>query len=71
MITARRNVLAGGALLVVLMGITFVPFASLFTTALHADHPLVRDHRIDGRPILCGAALIEMALAAGLGGINR
>ena len=32
---ARRNVLAGGALLVVLMAITFIPFASLFTTALH------------------------------------
>ena len=32
---ARRNVLAGGGLLVVLMAITFIPFASLFTTALH------------------------------------
>ena len=32
---ARRNVLAGGGLLVVLMAITFIPFVSLFTTALH------------------------------------
>lgn len=35
MIVPRRHVLSGGALLVVLMGITLVPFASLFTTALH------------------------------------
>lgn len=32
---ARRDVLSGGVLLVVLMVITFVPFASLFTTALN------------------------------------
>jgi raffinose/stachyose/melibiose transport system permease protein len=31
----RRNVWSGGALLVVLMAVTLVPFASLFTTALH------------------------------------
>jgi raffinose/stachyose/melibiose transport system permease protein len=35
MIVARRNALVGGALLVVLMVVTLVPFASLFTTALH------------------------------------
>jgi raffinose/stachyose/melibiose transport system permease protein len=34
-IVPRRNALAGLALLVVLMAITLVPFASLFTTALH------------------------------------
>jgi raffinose/stachyose/melibiose transport system permease protein len=32
---ARRQMLAGGALLLVLMAMTFIPFASLFTTALH------------------------------------
>jgi raffinose/stachyose/melibiose transport system permease protein len=32
---ARRNVWSGGALLVVLMAVTLIPFASLFTTALH------------------------------------
>ena len=37
MIVARRNVLTGGALLVVLMAVTLVPFASLFTTSLHAS----------------------------------
>jgi raffinose/stachyose/melibiose transport system permease protein len=31
----RRNVWSGGALLVVLMAVTLIPFASLFTTALH------------------------------------
>jgi raffinose/stachyose/melibiose transport system permease protein len=35
MVTARRNVLSGGALLLVLMALTLLPFASLFTTALH------------------------------------
>lgn len=35
MITARRTTLSGGALLVVLMAVTLLPFASLFTTALH------------------------------------
>ena len=35
MIVARRHALTGSALLVVLMAVTFVPFASLFTTALH------------------------------------
>ena len=35
MIVQRRNALAGGVLLIVLMVITLVPFASLFTTALH------------------------------------
>ncbi len=35
MIVQRRNAFAGGLLLVVLMVITLVPFASLFTTALH------------------------------------
>jgi raffinose/stachyose/melibiose transport system permease protein len=34
-IVARRNTLTGGALLVVLMAVTLMPFASLFTTALH------------------------------------
>ncbi len=35
MVTSRRNVLSGGALLVLLMAFTLLPFASLFTTALH------------------------------------
>jgi raffinose/stachyose/melibiose transport system permease protein len=34
-IVARRNVWTGGALLIVVMAITLLPFASLFTTALH------------------------------------
>ncbi len=35
MIVARRNTVAGGALLVGLMAVTLLPFASMFTTALH------------------------------------
>jgi raffinose/stachyose/melibiose transport system permease protein len=34
-IVARRNTWAGGALLLALMAVTLLPFASLFTTALH------------------------------------
>jgi raffinose/stachyose/melibiose transport system permease protein len=34
-IVARRNVLGGGALLVLLMVLTLLPFASMLTTALH------------------------------------
>jgi raffinose/stachyose/melibiose transport system permease protein len=34
-IVSRRNTWAGGALLLALMGVTLLPFASLFTTALH------------------------------------
>ena len=35
MIVARRSTLLGGALLLALMAVTLLPFASLFTTALH------------------------------------
>src|SRR6188472_3757487 len=35
MMVARRNALSGGALLVFVAALTLVPFASLFTTALH------------------------------------
>lgn len=35
MIVARRSTWLGGALLLVLMAVTLLPFASLFTTALH------------------------------------
>jgi raffinose/stachyose/melibiose transport system permease protein len=35
MIVGRRNVWSGGALLLALMALTLLPFASLFTTALH------------------------------------
>jgi raffinose/stachyose/melibiose transport system permease protein len=35
MIVARRNTWSGGALLALLMAFTLVPFASLFTSALH------------------------------------
>ena len=35
MIVARRNIWAGNALLVALMVVTLLPFASMFTTALH------------------------------------
>ena len=35
MILSRRHVWAGGALLLLLMGLTLLPFASMFTTALH------------------------------------
>jgi raffinose/stachyose/melibiose transport system permease protein len=35
MIVSRRQTLPGALLLLVLMGVTLVPFASLFTTALH------------------------------------
>ena len=35
MIVARRERWSGGALLVALMAVTLLPFASLFTTALH------------------------------------
>ena len=35
MIVARRNTWLGGALLLALMAMTLLPFASLFTTALH------------------------------------
>lgn len=35
MIVARRNALVGAALLLALMAVTLLPFASLFTTALH------------------------------------
>jgi raffinose/stachyose/melibiose transport system permease protein len=34
-IVARRNVWSGGALLVLLMAVTLLPFVSMFTTALH------------------------------------
>jgi raffinose/stachyose/melibiose transport system permease protein len=34
-IIARRNMVLGGALLVLLMAVTLLPFASMFTTALH------------------------------------
>jgi raffinose/stachyose/melibiose transport system permease protein len=34
-IVARRNAWSGGGLLIVLMAVTLLPFASLFTTALH------------------------------------
>jgi raffinose/stachyose/melibiose transport system permease protein len=34
-IIARRNAWSGGALLLLLMGVTLLPFASMFTTALH------------------------------------
>jgi raffinose/stachyose/melibiose transport system permease protein len=34
-IVARRSVLSGGALLLVLMALTLLPFASMLTTALH------------------------------------
>jgi raffinose/stachyose/melibiose transport system permease protein len=34
-ILARRNVWSGGVLLLLLMGLTLLPFASMFTTALH------------------------------------
>jgi raffinose/stachyose/melibiose transport system permease protein len=34
-ILSRRNVWSGGALLLLLMGLTLLPFASMFTTALH------------------------------------
>jgi raffinose/stachyose/melibiose transport system permease protein len=34
-ILARRNIWSGGALLLLLMGLTLLPFASMFTTALH------------------------------------
>lgn len=36
MIAARRNNWLGGGMLVLLMAVTLLPFASLFTTALHA-----------------------------------
>ncbi|MGG2458747.1 SDR family NAD(P)-dependent oxidoreductase [Streptomyces sp. RGM 3693] len=35
-----------------------------FRRTFHADEPLVRDHLIDGRPLLAGAACLEMARAA-------
>src|ERR671929_360035 len=35
MTVARRNALSGGALLLFVAALTLVPFASLFTTALH------------------------------------
>ena len=35
MIIARRNMVLGGVLLVLLMAVTLLPFASMFTTALH------------------------------------
>src|SRR5205085_12599462 len=34
-IIPRRNMLLGGALLLLLMAVTLLPFASMFTTALH------------------------------------
>lgn len=36
MIVARRSIWAGGGMLVLLMAVTVLPFANLFTTALHA-----------------------------------
>lgn len=45
-----------------------------FRRTFHADEPLVRDHLIDGRPLLAGAACLEMARAAaelaGLDGVR-